>query len=67
MIEIRAVSKTILALNFIINFAELDPVLLEELASAAIQQKYEAGQVVFPEGESCLKMYLVQDGWMKRY
>jgi len=66
MIEISAVSETILSLNFIPNFAELDPSILEAHASAASQQKYEAGQVVFLEGESCLEMYLVQDGWLKR-
>jgi CRP/FNR family transcriptional regulator len=48
-------------------FVGLDPATLEAVANAAAQQKYEAGQVVFVEGETCLGLYIVQAGWLKAY
>lgn len=38
---------------------------LEELDRIAIQRKYDAGQVVFIEGEPCAGLYVVQEGWLK--
>lgn len=46
-------------------FADLEPPVLQKLSSAAIQRKYDAGQVVFMEGEPCSGLYVVQDGWLK--
>ena len=48
-------------------FAGLEPATLEAVANAAVQQKYEAGEIVFMEGEPCLGLYLVQDGWLKAH
>jgi CRP/FNR family transcriptional regulator len=46
-------------------FADLEPPVMQKLSSAAIQRKYDAGQVVFMEGEPCSGLYVVQDGWLK--
>ena len=47
------------------SFAGLDSTALEAVARAAIHQNYDAGQVVFLEGEPCAGLYVVQDGWLK--
>ena len=46
-------------------FADLEQQVMQELSSAAIQRNYDAGQVVFVEGEPCSGLYVVQDGWLK--
>lgn len=46
-------------------FVGLDVATLEALAQTTIQRVYEAGQVVFLEGEPCTGLYVVQDGWLK--
>ncbi len=46
-------------------FAELDEETLEEIARAAVRREYEAGEVVFCEGESCAGLHLVERGWLK--
>jgi CRP/FNR family transcriptional regulator len=44
-------------------FAELDDSALNIIAEFTLQQKYDEGQIVFSEGESCKGLYIVQRGW----
>jgi CRP/FNR family transcriptional regulator len=67
MTEISFISKTVSVLYSMPYFAGLDLATLEAVANAAIQQKYESGQIVFMDGEPCLGLYIVQDGWLKGY
>ncbi len=46
-------------------FADLDDETLEEVARIAVRREYEAGEVVFCEGESCTGLHLVEKGWLK--
>jgi len=46
-------------------FAGLDTRAMEAVAQAAIRRDYEAGQVVFLEGEPCAGLYVVEGGWLK--
>jgi len=46
-------------------FAVLDAPTLEAIAGAAVRRDYQAGQVVFLEGEPCVGLYIVQEGWLK--
>ncbi len=46
-------------------FTELDEATLEAIARAAVRREYEAGEVVFCEGESCAGLHLVEEGWLK--
>jgi CRP-like cAMP-binding protein len=46
-------------------FSSLDSPALEILAKSAIRRTYEAGQVVFIEGEPCKGLYIVESGWLK--
>jgi CRP/FNR family transcriptional regulator len=46
-------------------FAGLDASLLEAIAQATILRSFDAGQVVFLEGERCVGLYVVQEGWLK--
>lgn len=46
-------------------FAGLDAATLATIAQATIQRDYSAGQIVFLEGEPCVGLYLVQEGWLK--
>ncbi len=47
------------------SFAGLDAATLELVASHALPRTYEAGQVVFLEGEPSAGLYIVQEGWLK--
>jgi CRP/FNR family transcriptional regulator len=60
-------SKTVDALDSLPYFAGLDPAILEAVAQIAVQHKYEAGQIVFMDGEACQGLYLVQEGRVKGY
>lgn len=46
-------------------FQGVSEAALSELARVAIRRKFEAGQVVFIEGEPCAGLYVVQEGWLK--
>jgi CRP/FNR family transcriptional regulator len=46
-------------------FAELDIVTLEAVAQSTVRQDYTTGQIVFLEGEECIGLYIVHDGWLK--
>ena len=45
--------------------AELDAATLETIGRAARRQKFDAGQMVFLEGEPCAGLCIVQQGWLK--
>lgn len=45
--------------------AELDAATLETIGRVAVQRKYDAGQMVFLEGEPCAGLCIVQQGWLK--
>ncbi len=46
-------------------FAELDEETLEDVARAAVRREYDAGEIVFCEGESCVGLHFVEKGWLK--
>lgn len=46
-------------------FAALDADALESIARGAVRRRYDAGQVVFLEGEPCTGLYVVEEGWLK--
>jgi CRP-like cAMP-binding protein len=52
-------------LSLIPCFAELNSATLEVVAQATIRRQYEAGQVVFSEGEPCEGLYFIEEGWLK--
>jgi CRP/FNR family transcriptional regulator len=45
--------------------AGLDAATLETIARSTIRQDYTTGQMVFLEGEECIGLYIVHDGWLK--
>jgi CRP/FNR family transcriptional regulator len=55
------------ALSAVPYFTELDEVVLQGLARAAIQRRYSSGEMVFLEGEPCAGLYIVQEGWLRSY
>lgn len=58
-------AETTSALAAVPYFAELDAVTLAAVARAAVCHTYQAGEVVFLEGEPCSGLYVVQAGWLK--
>ena len=57
--------KAMPVLSAVLCFAGLDATTLEAISRAAIRRDYEAGQVIFLEGEPCAGLHVVQDGWLK--
>jgi CRP-like cAMP-binding protein len=57
--------KAVEVLSTIPSFAGLDATTLEAIARVAIRRSYDAGQIVFLEGEPCAGLYVVQEGWLK--
>ena len=57
--------KAVEILSSIPYFARLDPPTLESISHAAIRRSYDAGQVVFLEGEPNSGLYAVQEGWLR--
>jgi CRP/FNR family cyclic AMP-dependent transcriptional regulator len=60
--DIRKATDVLLAAPY---FVGLDAATLKAVAQATIRRDYEAGQVVFLEGEPCTGLYVIQDGWLK--
>ncbi len=58
-------SKAVEILSSIPYFAQLDPATLEAISRAAIRRSFDAGQVVFLEGEPNSGLYAVQEGWLR--
>ncbi len=48
-------------------FAQLDPVALVEIKREALQRKYQAGAVIFAEGEMCAGFHIVTEGLVRIY
>ena len=48
-------------------FNGLDLSVMIAMADAAILRKYEAGQIIFLDGEPCAGLYIVQGGWLKGF
>ncbi len=46
-------------------FSELDTDAMQHVTAACIRQTYEAGEIVFIEGEPCIGLYVVESGWLR--
>ena len=53
------------ALSEISYFSELDSSALKLISEAILQQKYEEGEFIFMEGEPCIGLYIVEEGWVR--
>jgi len=53
------------ALASVSCFAGLEDGVLSAIARVTILRHYEAGEIVFLEGDPCKGLYIVQDGWLK--
>jgi CRP-like cAMP-binding protein len=60
-----ASDEAIRALTVVPYFADVDADLIATIARHIIRQEYDAGQVVFLEGEQEVALYVVQQGWLK--
>lgn len=58
-------SKAVEILSSIPYFAQLDTNTLESISHAALRRTFDAGQVVFLEGEPNSGLYAVQEGWLR--
>jgi len=54
-------------LSQISYFADLPPAALARVAAAAHQRQYQAGAMIFNEGERCAGFYVVADGLVRIY
>jgi CRP/FNR family transcriptional regulator len=59
------ISNPLEALSSVPYFSGLDSTALQSVAHAAVRRDYEAGEVIFWEGEACAGLYVVQEGWLK--
>lgn len=46
-------------------FSGVDEAALQAAARSAVQRSFDAGQVVFLEGEPCAGLFIVESGWLK--
>ena len=46
-------------------FSTLDKNAMKYVSAASIRQSYEAGQILFTEGEPCIGLYVVESGWLR--
>jgi len=65
MPKTSAFPKALEVLLAIPSFTGLDTAALEAIARIATWKYFDAGQVVFLEGELCAGLYIVQKGWLK--
>jgi len=65
MTDRNTAPEAISALSAVPYFADADAATLQAIAEEAICRHYEAGEMVFLEGEPCAGLYVVQDGWLK--
>ncbi|HMQ55555.1 MAG TPA: Crp/Fnr family transcriptional regulator [Anaerolineae bacterium] len=61
----RIPPKIVETLALVPYFEGLDAATLTTIAQATIHRDYCAGQIVFLEGEPCVGLYIVQEGWLK--
>lgn len=52
-------------LRSISYFSGLDEATLKALASVAVRRRYDAGQMIFVEGEPCAGLFIVESGRVK--
>lgn len=60
-----ASDEAIRALTVVPYFTGIDAELVKTIARQAVRQEYDAGHVVFLEGEQEVALYIVQQGWLK--
>ncbi len=53
------------ALASVLLFADLKPEVLASIAAITLSRQYQAGEIVFHDGETCQGLYIVQSGWLK--
>ncbi len=46
-------------------FSDLDHKAIRHVVAASIRQTYDAGKIVFTEGEPCIGLYVVESGWLR--
>lgn len=57
--------EAVKVLSNVPSFVGLDSNILVAIASIAVRRTYQAGQVVFLEGEPSSGLYVVEQGWLK--
>lgn len=67
MSQLDLATKALHVLASLSYFRGLDDDLLNALANVASRQIYEKGQVIFLEGELCVGLYVVEEGWLKGF
>lgn len=60
-----APSRAAQVLSKLPSFAEVDAAALAAVAQAATSRHYDAGQVIFLEGEPATTLYVLESGWVK--
>ena len=65
MSEEYTLAEVINALSGAPYFAGLDPALIEMITGQTRREHYDAGEVVFLEGEQDVALYIVHSGWLK--
>ncbi len=58
-------TDTIKVLSGIPYFSDLDSEVLELITEATVHQSYQEGQFIFMEGDPCLGLYIVEQGWVR--
>jgi len=53
------------ALGCVRHFAELPPDIQEAIARVAMPRHFEAGQVIYLQGELATALYILESGWVK--
>lgn len=61
----KANDEAVKILSAVPSFAGFDDSTLGEIAKIAARRNYDAGQIVFIEGEPCAGLYVVEHGWLK--
>jgi CRP-like cAMP-binding protein len=67
MAKMDAKRDVVEVLSSMSYFNGLDLPVMIAIADAAILRKYEAGQIIFLDGEPCAGLYIVQGGWLKGF
>jgi CRP-like cAMP-binding protein len=60
-----ASSRAALVLSRLPSFSGLDAATLEDVARAATSRHYDAGQVIYLEGEPATALFILESGWVK--
>lgn len=63
----EAVYDVVEVISSLPYFSGLESCILKAIAGTVVLQKYEAGQVVFLDGEPCAGLYIVQQGRLKGF